>query len=173
MISPHPPALDLGLLPSTPPWEHRTGRVGGLVERRPELFPQGNSRKCSPRVFFFFGKSSCLVLQLPLYKEGPVLSLSPPLLLDQDCPDHGLTWPNSQLSPAGAHSLNGFATSSLFPSLQLQATRSLTVLLKPCLAGEGAVNPALYQESCGRPGRCGPGVAVTLVPMLVPGTFSS
>ena len=29
----------------------------------------------------------------------------------------------------------------------------LWVLLKPCLAGEGAINPALSQESCGRPGR--------------------
>ena len=173
MISPHPPALDLGLLPSTPPWEHRTGRVGGLVERRPELFPQGNSRKCSPRVFFFFGKSSCLVLQLPLYKEGPVLSLSPPLWLDQDCPGQGSTRPNSQLSPAGALSLCGCTTSSLFPSLQLQATRSLTVLLKPCLAGEGAINPSLFQESCSRPCRCGPGAAVALVPKLVPGTFLS
>ena len=47
------------------------------------------------------------------------------------------------------------------------------VLLKPCLAGEGAVNPALSQKSCGRPGRRRPGDAVTLVPALVPGTFLS
>ena len=36
-----------------------------------------------------------------------------------------------------------YHTLSLFPSLRLQATRSLSVLLKPCLAGEGAVNSAL------------------------------
>ena len=62
-------------------------------------------------------------------------------------------------------------TSSLFPSLRIQATRSLTVLLQPCLAGEGAVNPALSQESCDRLGGRGPGVAVALAPGLVPGTF--
>ena len=45
-----------------------------------------------------------------------------------------------------------FATLSLFPSLRLQATRSLPVLLKPCLAGEGAIDLALSQESCSRPG---------------------
>ena len=48
---------------------------------------------------------------------------------------------------------------------------SLTVLLRPCLAGEGAVNLALSQESCRRPHRGGPGAAATLVPALVPGTF--
>ena len=121
----------------------------------------------APKVFFFLGKS-CSILRLPWYKEGPVPSLSPPLQVDCYCLGQGPTWPNSQLSPAGAHSLNGFATSSLFPSLQLQATRSLTVLLKPCLAGEGAVN-----LSCVRPSRGGPGAAATLAPVLVPGPFLS
>ena len=37
--------------------------------------------------------------------------------------------------------------------LQLQASRSLLVLLKPFLAGEGSIELALTQESCGRPGR--------------------
>ena len=31
---------------------------------------------------------------------------------------------------------------------------SILVLLKPCLAGEGALDLALSQKSCGRPGRC-------------------
>ena len=62
---------------------------------------------------------------------------------------------------------------SLFPSLRLQATRSLTVLLRPCLAEEGAVNLALSQESFGRPRMGGPGAAAALVPALVPGTFLS
>ena len=70
--------------------------------------------------------------------------------------DH--TRPNFQFSSASARSAPGFSTSSLFPSLRLQATRSLTVLLRPCLAGEGAVNPALSQESCSRPGRAGLGL---------------
>ena len=52
---------------------------------------------------------------------------------------------------AGTHGLCGFTTFSLFPSLGLQATRCLSVLLKLCLVGEEAVNPALSQESCGRP----------------------
>ena len=107
------------------------------------------------------------------YKEGPVLSHSPPLKLGMGLSRSGPTVPNSQLSPVGAHSLCGFTTLSLFLSLRLQATRSLSVLLKPCLAGEGAVNPALSQESCGRPSGCGPGATVALVPVLVPGTFLS
>ena len=36
-----------------------------------------------PSVFFFLRKSPCSVLPLPPYKEGPVLSLSPPLQLGQ------------------------------------------------------------------------------------------
>ena len=42
----------------------------------------GEFPKVSPRVFFFWGKSSCSILHLPPYKEGPVLSHSPPLQLD-------------------------------------------------------------------------------------------
>ena len=103
------------------------------------------------------GKSSCSILRLPPYKKGPVLSQSPPLQLGWDCPGQGPTWPNSQLSPASAPSLHRFTTSSLFPSLRLQATRCRLVLLKSCLAGEGAINPTLSQESCSRPGRRRPG----------------
>ena len=88
----------------------------------------------APKVFFFLGKS-CSILRLPWYKEGPVPSLSPPLQVDCYCLGQGPTWPNSQLSPAGAHGLRGFPTLSLFPSLQLQATRSLLVLLKPVWQG--------------------------------------
>ena len=73
-----------------------------------------------------------------------------------------------QPAPTG---LLGFSTSSLFPTLRLQATRSLTVLLRPCLAGEGAVNrlsPRSPAASC-----TWPGAAATLVPTLIPGTFLS
>ena len=131
----------------------------------------GEFSKVPRRDFFFLGKSSCSILLLPPYKEGPVLSHSPPLQLDQGLSGSVSHRPNSQLSPASAHSLHGFTTSSLFPSLRLQAIRSLWVLLKPCLAGEGAINLALSQESCGRSSRCGPGAAVALFPVLVPGTF--
>ena len=107
------------------------------MERRLELLLHGNSPKC-PRGSFSFGeKSYCSILWLPPYKEEPVLSHSPPLQLGQDCPGQDRTWPNFQLSSASARGLPGFSTWSLFPSLRLQATRSLTVLLRPCLAGEG------------------------------------
>ena len=128
--------------------------------------------QCAPECLFLFEKILLLNSATP-YEEGPVFSHSPPLQLDWECPGHGSTQPNSQLSPAGTHSLCVFTTSSLFPSLQFQATKSLLVLLKPSLAGEGNVNPALSQESCGRPSRCRPGAAVTLFPVLVPGTFLS
>ena len=61
----------------------------------------------------------------------------------------------------------------LIPLPAIQATRSLSVLLKPCSAGEGAINPALSQESCRMPGGRWPGTAVALVPALVPGTLLS
>ena len=81
--------------------------------------------------------------------------------------------PNFQLSLASACGLPGFSTSSLFPSLQVQATGSLTVLLSPCLAGQWALNRAVSQESCSRPCTGGPGAAASLIPALVPGTFFS
>ena len=57
--------------------------MGGWVERRLELLLQRNSPKCSRGSFSVWGKSSCSLLWLPLYKEGPVLSHSPPLQLGQ------------------------------------------------------------------------------------------
>ena len=157
---------------------HPCGSTGQVSEEELELLLQKNSPNCQrvfPFVFtfFFFFEKILLLSPAPLYKEGSVLSHSPPLQLDGDCPGQGPTGPSSHLSPAGTHGLRGFTTSSLFPSLRHQATRSLTVLLKPCLTGEGAVNPSLSQLSCGRPGRRGPGAAAALVPTLVPGTLLS
>ena len=124
------------------------------------------------RVFFFLRKSSCSILPLPPYKEGPVLSHSPPLQLDRDCLGQGHT---AQFStPPGRCPWSPWVYHfSLFPSLWPQATRSLSVLLKLCLAGVGAISSALSQESCGEPSRRRPGAAVALFPMLVPGTFLS
>ena len=86
------------------------------------------------------------------YQEGPVLSESPPLQLDWELSGSGPI--TAQLS-----TLPSWHTQSLWAchfilitSLWLQATRSLSVLLKPCLAEEGALNWALSQESCGKPG---------------------
>ena len=70
-----PSALDLGSMPPIPPW----------VERRLELLLQENSPNC-PQVsfffFFFFEKILLLNPDAP-YKEGPVLSHSPPLQLER------------------------------------------------------------------------------------------
>ena len=145
------------------PWSTRTLPVpaGGQVERRLELLLQGNSPKC-PKGLFLLGK----ILLLPPYKERPVLSHSPPLQLDQGLSRSGSH--TAQLSTLPSYpppGLHGFITSSLFPSLRFQATRSVLVLLKPCFAREGSVSSALSQESCGRPSRCRPA--------LVPGTFLS
>ena len=134
----------------------------------------GEFPKVPQRVLFFLGKILLLILWLPLYKEGPVLSHSPPLQLGGGLSrsgSHRAQLSNFQLSSASPRGLPGFSISSLFPSLRLQATRSLTVLLRPCLAGEGAVNPALSQESCSRHDRAGSGAVATLVPGLVPGLF--
>ena len=95
--------------------------------------------------------SSCSIL-LPHTRKGLFSRTAHLSSSTRDCPGQGPPRPNSQLSPASTHGLSGFITSSLFPSLQLQATRSLSLLLKPCLAGEGAINPALSQEFCSRPG---------------------
>ena len=158
----------MGLVSPTALWERRAAWWRGdwscCCRRVPQSAPEG---------LFLFGKILLLNPASP-YREGPVLSLSPPLPLYPDCLHQGPTWPNSQLSPTGAHGLQCvYHTSSLFPSLQPQATESLSVLLKPSLAGEGAVNPALSQESCSRPSGPRPGAAVALVPVLVPGTFLS
>ena len=150
---------------------HLQGNTGQQSGEETGAAAAGEFPKLHQSVFLF---EKILLFNPPApYKEGPVFLLSPPLQLDRDCLGQGPTQPNSQLSAAGAPSLRVFTTSSLFPSLRLQATRSLTVLLKPCLAGEGAISSALSQESCSRTSRYGPGDAVALAPALVPGTFSS
>ena len=161
-----PPMLHIWIPPRAPRECNGTGWRGDwscCYRRIPQSALEG---------LFLFEKILLLNSATP-YKEGPVISHSPPLQLDQGLFGQDPTQPNSELSPAGTHGLRAFTTSSLVPSLRRQATRSLLVLLKPCLAGEGAVNPALSQETCGRPGGHGPGTAVALVPVRVPGTFMS
>ena len=51
------------------------------MEWRLELLLQGNSPKCPRGFFSFWEKSSCSILWLPPYKDGPVLSHSPLLQL--------------------------------------------------------------------------------------------
>ena len=127
----------------------------------------------APEGLFLFEKFLLLNPAAP-YKEGPVLSHSPPLQLYWDCLGHGSTRPNSQLSWAGAHCLLVFTTllpysplcdlkqpglSQCCSSLVWQGRESLT-RLSPRSPGAG-------------PAGRGPGAVVALFPMLVPGTFLS
>ena len=64
--------------------------MGGGLERGLTLFLQGNSPKCPRGSFSFWEKSSCSILWLPLYKEGPDLSHSPPLQLSWGLSGSGL-----------------------------------------------------------------------------------
>ena len=155
--------LDTCLSPTGGQVAGRRGDWSCCCRRIPQSAPKG---------LFLFEKILLLTPGTP-YKEWPVLSHSPPLQLDRDCLGQGPTWPNFQLSPASAQGLCGLTSLSLFPFLRLQAIRSLLVLLKPCLAGEGAINWALSQESYCRPGGRGSGAAAAQVPVLVPGAFLS
>ena len=112
----------------------------------------------APEGLSFWEKSSCSILWLPPYKEGPDLSHSPPLQLAGGGPGKDCRRPNFQLSLASACGLPGFSTSSLFPSLRLQATRSLTVLLRPCLAVEGAVTRLSPRSPAAGPAQAGLGL---------------
>ena len=163
-VAGHPPLV--GACSLSPP-------KGGGVERRLELLLQGNSPKCPRGSFSFWEKSSCSILWLPLYKEGPVLSHSPPLQLGRGLSGSGSH--TAQLSTLlSQHPWSPWVYHFvLIPHPATSGNQVSTVLLRPCLAGEGAVNPALSQESCGRPRTGGSGAAATLVPVLVPGTFLS
>ena len=116
------------------------GKPGVQVDRKLELLLQENSPKC-PRGTFSFWENppsqSCSSLRT---RKG----LS-------SCTAHSPARP--ELVGSGPHMAQFSAlparlpqspwvyhTSSLFPSVTPQATRSLLVLLNPCLAGEGASN---------------------------------
>ena len=134
----------------------------------------GKFPKVFLRVYFFLEKSSCSILPLPLYKEEPILSHSPPLQLDQG------------LSRSGPHT----AQLSTLPSLA--PTASVGLPLHPYSPPCDFKQPGLCQCCSNRvsqgkepltrvfprspvAGLVGakPGAAVALVPTLVPGTFLS
>ena len=136
-----PPSCALSLMPrmcAQRPSEVCTfPSASDLGSRRLELLLQENSPNC-PQVSFSENPpaQSCSSIQgraCPLTQ--PTSPARPGTVWVRDP-----TRPNSQLSPAGyPQSPCVYHTLSLFPSLRLQATRSLWVLLKPCLAGEGAL----------------------------------
>ena len=82
-VAGHPPLCGAYSLSSLQNEVRTFPLMGGRVDRRLELLLQGNSPKCPRGSFSFWEKSSCSLLCLPPYKEGPVLSHSPPLQLGQ------------------------------------------------------------------------------------------
>ena len=156
----------------TPPWEHRvTGCRGGwscCCRRIPQTAPE-----CLFFFFFFFLRNSSCSILLPHTRKG--LSSHRPTSPARPGTVRVRAWHRTSLkSPLQVYMVSvGLPLRPYSPPCNYQATRYLSVLLKPCLAGQGAVNLALSQESCGRPGGRRPGAVVTLVPALVRGTFLS
>ena len=83
-----PGASDLGSMPSTPPQEHQAaGWRGGwrcCCKRIPQTAP-----KCLFFFSFFLFEKFILLNPAAPYKEGPVLSHSPPLQLDLGLSESG------------------------------------------------------------------------------------
>ena len=150
------------------------GLASGRVESRLELLLQGNSPKCPRGIFSFGEKSSCSILWLPLYKEGPDVSHSPPLQLGRG------------LSPSGSHTAQ---LSTLFGQLPVVSLgfplRPYSppcdfrqVGLSPCCSGlvwqwRGLLTRLSPRSPAAGPARGKPGAVAALVPGLVPGTFLS
>ena len=106
-----PGTSDLGSMPPTSPWVCRAARYRGDWSCCCRRVPQ-----TAPESLFILGKILLLNPVAPSIPGRACLLTQPSLQLDQDCPNQDPTQPNSQLSPASAHSLRGFTTSSLFPS---------------------------------------------------------
>ena len=93
----------------------------------------------APEGLFLFGKSSCSIVQLPPYKEGPVLSHSPPLQLGQG------------LSGSGSDA----AQLSTLLSQCLQSPWVYHFILNPLPATSGnQVSHSVAQSLFGRGGGC-------------------
>ena len=73
----------------------------------------------------------------------------------------------------GGYSPCAFGTSSLFSPATSSIQVHPGVALSSLFAREGAIDLALFQESCSRPAGVRPGAAATLIPTLVPGILSS
>ena len=105
--------------------------------------------------FFFFLKNSS-------YSSLPLQTSAWPLTKPHSLTRLGTMWfrvPHGPALPSQCPQSQRVNTTPVYLPLnhfspqRLQASRSLLVLLKPCLAGEGAIDLVLSQESCGRP--CG------------------
>ena len=123
--------------------------------------------------FHFFFETFLLPNPAAPYKKGPVLSHSPPLRLDLGLSGSGPHTAQLSTLPSQRSWSPWVYHLVLIPLPETSSNQVFSVVLKPCLAGEGSINLTLSQESRGRPGWYGPGAAVALVPELVPGTFLS
>ena len=104
--------------------------------------------------FFFFLKNSS-------YSSLPLQTSAWPLTQPHSLTRLGTMWfrvPHGPALPSQCPQSQRVNTTPVYLPLnhfspqRLQASRSLLVLLKPCLAGEGAVDRSLSQEPCDRPG---------------------
>ena len=132
------------------------GWAGLGVQRLGQLLQENSPNSHRESLFPLFLFEKFLLLKPATPYKGLTSHTAPLSNRTWDYPGQGPTQPSSpqlvSIVSEGVHSPCVFATSSLFPSLPLQATRSFPVLLKSCLAGEGAVDLALSQEPCSRPG---------------------
>ena len=126
----------------TPVGAHTPQKGGWPGGEETEAVAAGKPQS-APEGLFLFGKILLLNPATPSIqgRACPLAQPTSPARPGTVCirAQHGPTLNSS----ASTHGLRGFTTLSLFSSLRPQATRSLLVLLKPCLAGEGAVNLAL------------------------------
>ena len=146
-----------------PPHPHRsTGQLGG---EEAGAVAAGEFPKMSPRVVFLLRKSSCSI-------QGRACPLTQPISPARP----GTVWVRAPHGPA----LNSpQLVPIVFMCLPLRPYSPPCDFKQPGLSwccsslvwqGRKALT-GLSQESCGKPSGRGPGDAVALVPVLVPGTF--
>ena len=102
-------ASDVGLMPP-----HLHGSSGQPDGKETGAAAAGEFPKVPRRVFFFFEKIILLNPAAP-YKEGPVLSHSPPLQLDQELSRSGPHMAQFSTLPSQHHGFSVFTTYSPYP----------------------------------------------------------
>ena len=160
------------------PFHATMGAPCSWVARRP--ISAGEFPKQPPHVsfsLFLFENFPCSSLLFhtrawPLTQPTSPTRLGTIQVRAQCCPTFKSPQSVSTVS-VGAHSPCVFVTLSLFPSLQLQATRSFPVLLKPSLAGEGAVDLVSPKNPMADPAGTRPEAVADLAPVMAPGTLLS
>ena len=150
--------------PSVPPQKRHCGRGrgagggGGCCRRISQT-----ATKCLFFHFFFSRNSSYSSLLLhtrawPLTQ--PNSPIRPETVQVRAC--HRPTFPSQCPQSQWVHTTPVCLPLCPDSPLRLHATRTLLVLLKACLAGEGAIDLAFSQKSCGRHSRQVPGLGLQL-----------